>query len=94
MHARVQSSQPPDARPCDRALQVPAFLGAGARHFGFMLRGLRELQVALRAAGIQFFLLRVGEGAGSELQRAQGAVNKGRFPSIWSHPIEVRYRPQ
>lgn len=40
-------------------LQVPEFLGAGARHFGFMLRGLKELQTKLQAAGIPFFLLRV-----------------------------------
>lgn len=37
---------------------VPAFLGAGARHFGFMLRGLRELDAALAALGIPFFLLK------------------------------------
>jgi deoxyribodipyrimidine photo-lyase len=37
---------------------VPAFLGAGARQFGFMLRGLRELEAKLRARGVGFFLLR------------------------------------
>ncbi|GAX72643.1 hypothetical protein CEUSTIGMA_g99.t1 [Chlamydomonas eustigma] len=37
---------------------VPAYLGAGARHWGFMLRGLRELEVSLKAAGIPFFLLK------------------------------------
>ncbi|GFR43830.1 hypothetical protein Agub_g4951, partial [Astrephomene gubernaculifera] len=37
---------------------VPAFLGAGARQFGFMLRGLRELQPRLEARGIPFFLLK------------------------------------
>ncbi|GLC37213.1 hypothetical protein PLESTB_000992000 [Pleodorina starrii] len=36
---------------------VPAFLGAGARQFGFMLRGLRQLQPKLEAKGIAFFLL-------------------------------------
>jgi deoxyribodipyrimidine photo-lyase len=36
---------------------VPEFLGAGARHFGFMLRGLRELEQALKKGGIPFFLL-------------------------------------
>ena len=40
--------------------QVPEFLGAGARHWGFMLRGLRELEGALRDAGIAFFMLKVG----------------------------------
>ncbi|GIL76978.1 hypothetical protein Vretimale_8581 [Volvox reticuliferus] len=37
---------------------VPAFLGAGARQFGFMLRGLREMQPKLEAKGIAFFLLK------------------------------------
>ncbi|MEW5300577.1 MAG: hypothetical protein WDW36_003496 [Sanguina aurantia] len=37
---------------------VPAFMGAGARHFGFMLRGLRELEPKLAAAGIPFFMLK------------------------------------
>lgn len=37
---------------------VPEFLGAGARHFGFMLRGLRELEQALTKGGIKFFLLK------------------------------------
>ena len=37
---------------------VPAFLGAGARQFGFMLRGLREMEAALKSRGIPFALLR------------------------------------
>ena len=39
-------------------VQVPEYLNAGARQFGFMLRGLKEL--APRAAGlnIPFFLFR------------------------------------
>ena len=36
---------------------VTSFLGAGARQFGFMLRGLQELQPKLQALGIPFFLL-------------------------------------
>uniref|UniRef100_A0A383VG34 Deoxyribodipyrimidine photo-lyase n=1 Tax=Tetradesmus obliquus TaxID=3088 RepID=A0A383VG34_TETOB len=36
---------------------VPAFLGAGARQFVFMLKGLQELAPRLTAAGIPFFLL-------------------------------------
>ncbi|KAG2438770.1 hypothetical protein HXX76_005312 [Chlamydomonas incerta] len=36
---------------------VPAFLGAGARQFGFMLRGLRQLAPKLEARGIKFYLL-------------------------------------
>ncbi len=39
--------------------QVPAFLGAGARQFGFMLRGLKELVPRLKEKGIPFFLLKV-----------------------------------
>lgn len=41
-------------------VQVPAFLGAGARQFVFMLKGLQELAPKLQAAGIPFFLLQVG----------------------------------
>lgn len=36
---------------------VPEYLNAGARQFGFMLRGLRQLEPKLRALNIQFFLL-------------------------------------
>ncbi|CAI5480020.1 unnamed protein product, partial [Closterium sp. Yama58-4] len=39
---------------------VDSFLGANARHFAFMLRGLREVQPALAALGIPFFLFQVG----------------------------------
>jgi hypothetical protein len=39
--------------------QVREFLGCGARQFVFMLKGLRELQPKLEAAGIPFFLLQV-----------------------------------
>lgn len=42
-------------------VQVPAFLGAGARHFGFMLRGLRELQGRLQEHGIPFFLTKASQ---------------------------------
>lgn len=41
--------------PCTR--QVTEFMGAGARQFGFMLRGLRLLQPKLEAGGIPLFLL-------------------------------------
>ena len=37
---------------------VPSYLGAGARQFGFLLRGLRELEAKLKARGVGFFLLR------------------------------------
>lgn len=36
---------------------VPAFLGATARHYGFMLRGLKELEGALEDKGIPFVLV-------------------------------------
>uniref|UniRef100_A0A7S0SHQ2 Deoxyribodipyrimidine photo-lyase n=1 Tax=Mantoniella antarctica TaxID=81844 RepID=A0A7S0SHQ2_9CHLO len=42
---------------------VTKYLGAGARQFGFMLRGLREMEAALAAKGITFVLL---EGDPSE----------------------------
>ncbi|KAF6253825.1 class II photolyase [Scenedesmus sp. NREL 46B-D3] len=49
--------------PCAVAFNlVPAFLGAGARQFVFMLKGLQELEPRLQAAGIPFFLLQ-GEPA-------------------------------
>eukprot|EP00897_Mesotaenium_endlicherianum_P006386 jgi/Mesen1/5776/ME000293S04931 len=37
---------------------VPNFLNAKARHFGFMLRGLRQLEPRLKELNIPFFLLR------------------------------------
>eukprot|EP00982_Pelagococcus_subviridis_P017214 31524-Pelagococcus_subviridis.AAC.3 len=36
---------------------VTSFLGAGARQFGFMLRGLREMETTLKTKGIEFILL-------------------------------------
>jgi deoxyribodipyrimidine photolyase len=40
--------------------QVTEYLHAGARQFGFMLRGLRELEPRLEALNIPFFLVQVG----------------------------------
>ncbi|KAK9820163.1 hypothetical protein WJX72_006950 [[Myrmecia] bisecta] len=37
---------------------VPAYLNAGARQFGFMLRGLQSMQPKLEALNIPFFLLK------------------------------------
>jgi len=37
---------------------VPEYLNAGARQFGFMLRGLKELAPRAAALNIPFFLLR------------------------------------
>lgn len=39
---------------------VESFLEAKARHFGFMLRGLRVVEQNLKAVDIPFFLFRVG----------------------------------
>lgn len=39
---------------------VESFLEARARHFGFMLRGLRVVERNLKAVDIPFFLFRVG----------------------------------
>ena len=36
---------------------VPSFMGAGVRQFGFMLRGLRQVEADLRALNIPFVLL-------------------------------------
>jgi deoxyribodipyrimidine photo-lyase len=36
---------------------VPAFLGATIRHYGFMLKGLREVETRLGELGIPFFLI-------------------------------------
>jgi deoxyribodipyrimidine photo-lyase len=41
---------------------VTKFLGAGARQFGFMLRGLKEMDAALAARGIPFVLLKGDPG--------------------------------
>ena len=40
-------------------LQVTEYLGAGARQFGFMLRGLKLLEPKLKELNIPFFLLKV-----------------------------------
>jgi len=64
---RPRSSRKPSA--CDRVTwpgrvarlcpgQVPEYLNAGARQFGFMLRGLKELAPRAAALNIPFFLLR------------------------------------
>ena len=37
---------------------VPGFLGATLRQYGFMLKGLQELQQSLKAKNIPFYLLR------------------------------------
>ena len=41
---------------------VTKFLGAGARQFGFMLRGLKEMDAALAERGIPFVLLKGDPG--------------------------------
>jgi deoxyribodipyrimidine photo-lyase len=43
-------------------VQVTAYLHAGARQFGFMLRGLQELQPRLATKNIPFFMLKVRHG--------------------------------
>ena len=39
-------------------MQVTEYMGAGARQFGFMLRGLKLLEPELAKLGIPFFLLK------------------------------------
>jgi deoxyribodipyrimidine photo-lyase len=41
---------------------VPSFLNAQARHFGFMLRGLRETAASLQEHGVSFLLVRGAPG--------------------------------
>jgi hypothetical protein len=53
-------------------------MGAGARHFVFMLKGLQELAPKLEAHGIPFFLLQVGSSSGCSRgtwARQQGAAS-------------------
>ena len=40
------------------SLQVPEYLVAGARQFGFMLRGLKLMEPKLAALNIPFFLVK------------------------------------
>ena len=50
-------------------LFLPAgFLGATGRHFGFMLRGLRQVEYDLRALGIPFVVLPTGPGNGGSVE--------------------------
>ena len=44
--------------PVSCVVQVTEYLGAGARQFGFMLRGLKLLEPALKELNIPFFLLK------------------------------------
>eukprot|EP00850_Spirogloea_muscicola_P015815 SM000124S25947 [mRNA] locus=s124:236395:240712:- [translate_table: standard] len=55
---------------------VASFLNAQARHFGFMLRGLREMQAALADMGIPFFLFqgKAEETVPAFLQRSGGSL--------------------
>jgi len=54
---------------------APAFLGAGARQFGFLLRGLEETAATLAGFGIPFILLRQSpETAIPEYARAVNAA--------------------
>jgi hypothetical protein len=56
---------------------VPEFLGAGARQFVFMLKGLQEIAPRLEAAGIPFFLLRVRLAFGSAGYACSGQRRRG-----------------
>lgn len=72
------------------------FLGAGARQFGFMLRGLRELQPKLEALNIPFFLLKGAWGrrmvwreacggplgGAAAMQAAARALGSGRWSPL------------
>jgi len=58
---------------------VTKFLGAGARQFGFMLRGLVEMEAALAAKNIKFVLLEGKALPGSARHRG------GRCPLLGGH---------
>ena len=51
-------TNPGDPHSCAAPLQVPEYLVAGARQFGFMLRGLKLMQPKLEALNIPFFLVK------------------------------------
>ena len=74
---------------------VTKFLGAGARQFGFMLRGLREVESALEERGIPFKLLH-GERAKRRLKsfamksRARGG--DGLLSSAIRFEVARRFR--
>lgn len=57
------------------------YLGAGARQFGFMLRGLRELEPRLEALNIPFFLVKVRQTWGLHPDAAVRARQAQMF--IW-----------
>jgi len=54
---------------------VTKFLGAGARQFGFMLRGLREVESALEERDIPFKLLHGGDEPNAEIEKFCNEVN-------------------
>lgn len=56
-HSRVQQDMP-CSKPCLTAnpLQVKEFLGAGSRQWGFLVRGLRQVEPKLEALNIPFYM--------------------------------------
>ena len=85
VHAQLQVSA---------TLQVTEYLGAGARQFGFMLRGLKLLEPKLKQLNIPFFLLKVCLPRLRHLTRAQSKKDicfqpaaLGSFHIYWQcHP--------
>lgn len=51
------SSKVPEQHPALLVAQVTEYMNAGARQFGFLVRGLREVEKTLKELGIPFFLL-------------------------------------
>lgn len=66
------------------ATQVSSFLHAQARHFGFLLRGLQEIEGALQGRNIPFFLLRVSSvhycQAGEKQLLLSSQICRGKLP--------------
>lgn len=79
---------------------VPSFLGAGVRHFGFMLRGLRQIESDLSTANVPF-LLTTGSPETSivELLKSLNAsclvtdFSPMRISQQWKAAVESRLPP-
>ena len=67
-------------RQASATVQVTEYLGAGARQFGFMLRGLKLLEPKLKELNIPFFLLKVLSALTARLGTEQG----GQLPPACS----------
>jgi deoxyribodipyrimidine photo-lyase len=108
LRCRSATAPSPPSRPLSppSCAQVPAFLGAGARQFCFMLKGLREVAGSLAAINVPFFLTKVGgraaEGGGGRAERGRaergraerdGRRGDGRSAACPEPPLPLPMRP-